>query len=218
MYESVIFDFDGTLVNSDPVIDQLLAYFVQRYKTEHLDRASFELLRTLPLREKILKSGLPLYRLPQLAREARQAYANHIDLLELTPGIEAVLNRLADYPVRLFILSSNAADNIQQFLNLNQFDFFDDIDSAPNIMKKERGISRLLRRHKINPKKAIYIGDELRDIQACQKIPLDIAAVTWGHDSADLLRSGRPTYLIDKPDSLFTLLLNPDSFSLYPEG
>lgn len=218
MYESVIFDFDGTLVDSDPVIDQLLAYFVQRYKTEHLDRAAFELLRTLPLREKILKSGLPLHKLPRLAREARQAYSNHIDLLVLMPGIEKVLRQLSEYPVRLFILSSNAADNIQQFLDMHQFNFFDDIDSAPNIMRKEKGISRLLRRHKIDPQRAIYIGDELRDIQACQKIPLDIAAVTWGHDSAELLISGKPTYVIDKPASLFSLLLNPDSYMLNLEG
>ncbi len=206
MYDIIIFDFDGTLVDSDRVIDQLMEHFVDRYQMQPMDRQSFDELKSLPLREKIRKTGLPLYKLPRLVKEVKQSYANHIDLLELVPGIENLIKDLAGQSKRLFILSSNASDNIVRFLKHHEIDQFEAVYSAPDLMRKDKGIRQLLKKHQLNAKKVIYIGDELRDIAACQKIPIDIAAVTWGHDTKNLLQTGNPNYLISRPDELYHIL------------
>ncbi len=206
MYDIIIFDFDGTLVDSDRIIDQLMDHFIVRYKMRPMDRQSFDELKTLPLREKIRKTGLPLYKLPRLVKEVRRSYAEHLHLLEMVPGIEKLINDLSSQSKRLFILSSNSTQNIDYFLNSHGIDQFEAVYSAPDLLRKDKGIRQLLKKHQVNAKKAIYIGDELRDITACQKVPIDIAAVTWGHDTETLLQTGQPNYLVRQPDDLHSIL------------
>ena len=52
----------------------------------------------------------------------------------------------------------------------------------------------------------IYIGDELRDIEACEKIGMDIIPVTYGYDKPSFLKSNYAKALMDSPESLFQYL------------
>jgi phosphoglycolate phosphatase-like HAD superfamily hydrolase len=57
----------------------------------------------------------------------------------------------------------------------------------------------------------VYVGDEERDVVAARQAGVDIAAVTWGYNSPELLAVQEPDYLIDYPDELRTLLIGPAS-------
>ena len=52
----------------------------------------------------------------------------------------------------------------------------------------------------------LYVGDETRDIEAAQKAGVSIAAVTWGYNSAEVLRRFSPDYLVNRPDELLSLM------------
>ena len=71
MIKNVIFDFDGTLVDSSYAIEKLFQYFKQKYKRNDMDKEQFRKINTLPLKQKIKKMGIPLYKLPAISREAK---------------------------------------------------------------------------------------------------------------------------------------------------
>jgi phosphoglycolate phosphatase len=48
----------------------------------------------------------------------------------------------------------------------------------------------------------LYVGDELRDIEACKKAGVRIVAVAWGYDPLPLLVSGNPDGIAKTPEEL----------------
>jgi phosphoglycolate phosphatase len=49
---------------------------------------------------------------------------------------------------------------------------------------------------------SLYITDEVRDIEQCHAIGMDVIAVTWGLDSEESLISASPKALINNPQEL----------------
>lgn len=206
MYKAVIFDFDGTLVDSSKALHQVYHHLVEKHGLQKITPETIEEIRSLPIREKLKMGGIPIYKLPVLAKEARQEYASHIEHLQFFEGIKQVLEQLKEMQIDLYILSSNSTANIKRFLTTHNLNEFKDVCSSPNIMKKDRGIKRLLQTSGLSNEQVIYIGDEIRDVLACRRVPIDVAAVSWGHDKSDLLTSGSPTFLLHKPSDIIDVL------------
>jgi phosphoglycolate phosphatase len=55
-------------------------------------------------------------------------------------------------------------------------------------------------------KDVLYIGDELRDFQACKKLDVPIIAVTWGYDSISLLSNASPDFLVREPRDIIAFV------------
>ncbi|MFA5015281.1 MAG: HAD-IA family hydrolase, partial [Actinomycetota bacterium] len=197
------FDFDGTLVDSSYAVEKLFQYFKQKYKKTYMDREQFRKINALPLMQKIKKMGVPLYKLPAISLEAKRVYFSYIGKIKIIKGIADLLVKLGQSGLDLSILSSNSVRNINHFLNINKINCFSDIYSAPNMLKKNEDIIKLLKKKKLAKENILYIGDELHDIVACKRIPVKVAAVTWGLDSIDILKSGKPDCICSTPMEIY---------------
>ena len=71
---------------------------------------------------------------------------------------------------------------------------------------KSHHLKTLLKTHEFDLNKTIYIGDEIRDIEAAHKVGIRIAAVTWGYNSKKALESYHPDFLITEPQQLLNLI------------
>ena len=65
-----------------------------------------------------------------------------------------------------------------------------------------------MEKHNLKPQEIIYVGDEVRDIQACKKIGVKIIAVSWGYNSKEILDREKPDYLVNKPIEIPKILKN----------
>ncbi|MBP2000098.1 phosphoglycolate phosphatase-like HAD superfamily hydrolase [Paenibacillus shirakamiensis] len=63
------------------------------------------------------------------------------------------------------------------------------------------------RKHGINLDEMLYIGDEIRDVEACKKINVTVVAVTWGWDSPELLKEAAPNFICHTPMELEKLIV-----------
>ncbi|MDD5659175.1 MAG: HAD-IA family hydrolase [Actinomycetota bacterium] len=206
MIRNIIFDFDGTLVDSSSAISKLYSYFAKKYNISKLDKEGFEAIKTLPLKQKMRKLGVPMRKLISMSVEAKNVYSSFISEIKFKEGIPCILSELADRRINMFILSSNSVSNINKFLKLNGISFFKGIYSSSNILKKDLTIIKLLKKHNLSKDEILYVGDEVRDIIACKRIGVKIAAVSWGFDSADSLSDSNPDYLFNKPSDLSSCL------------
>lgn len=44
----------------------------------------------------------------------------------------------------------------------------------------------------------LYIGDEVRDIEACKKAGVNIAWVSWGYDTVETAIRAKPDFVVDR--------------------
>ena len=206
VYKLIIFDFDGTIGDTGKVSLEIYETISKRHGFQVLSPEEIEFFRTLPIKTRMKKMDIPLRHIPKLTRQSWNLMAEKIPYTRPFDGIEAILKAIQDKGIPLIIVSSNATQNVTAFLKNNHFDFFNQVFGGAKLFGKEKTLKKIIKRHKIALKEALYVGDELRDIVSCQSIGLPIAAVTWGFDKRSLLQSAEPDYLVDTPYELKSII------------
>ncbi len=199
MIKAVMFDFDGTLADTRYILYKVYGRLAQKYNLKAVSNQDLERLSHLPLQERLKKTGVSIYKLPRLARETGQLFGDYIESAEPFPGINRLLEILKSRDLLLSIVSSNTEQNINRFLEVNNLEFFDHIRCTSSIFGKNRAIKTAIKELRLKNYEAVYVGDELRDIEACRKVPVKIISVSWGYDRLSLLEKGLPNCLVHSP-------------------
>ncbi|SFJ40376.1 phosphoglycolate phosphatase [Paenibacillus sp. UNC496MF] len=202
----VLFDFDGTLVQSKLLAVRLFNDLAGKYGGRRIAEEEIGRLSDLSIPDRLRALNVPLYKLPALALEGKRAYRKESVHLRLAEGMRETLGALREQGCRLGILSSNTNENIRHYLEANGLDFFEAVHSASNLFGKDKAIRSLARTLGLELSQLLYVGDEFRDVEACRKIDVPVAAVTWGWDSAKLLAEAGPDYLCYSPAELSSIV------------
>lgn len=202
MIKTIIFDFDGTIADTLPLIFEFYNKNAKSFGFKNLSRDEVEALRNKSALEIFKEFNISLVKLPFLAKKIRDDLYQNIEKVRLFPGVKDVLLKINKRGFNLGILSSNSKENIEKFLQANKLTVFRFIHSESNIFGKTNALKNLLENHKLNPKEVVYIGDEVRDIEACKNNGVKIAVVTWGFNKREILIKNRPDFLLDKPEEI----------------
>ncbi len=208
MKKIIIFDFDGTLANTNEISYNIYVTMCERYNVPVLTKDELKELKQLPVKERLKKINVPLRRVPKLLRESWTLYYDHMESVSYFDGIEAVLTRLSDLGLKLVILSSNDRKNIERFLSFQTVQPFETIYDKAKALKKDKVLKKLLKKERMSLAEALYIGDELRDVDACVRMGMDIVAVTWGLDEKEILQKHNPGPVVDTPQALLESIEN----------
>jgi phosphoglycolate phosphatase-like HAD superfamily hydrolase len=79
---------------------------------------------------------------------------------------------------------------------------FSFIHSELNLFGKSGALDKMLKKYKLHKPDVLYVGDEVRDIEACKKVGVDIVSVTWGFNSREVLEKYQPNKLVGTPEEL----------------
>lgn len=202
----LIFDFDGTLADTYAIVNKVYYELLKTYDFPKLSNEDINALRNVSSREIIKSFNIPFWRLPNILRKATPIYRELLPESNLYPGIYALLRVLAKEEYVLGILSSSSASLITKYFESHDLMVFDFIEGGSPLFKKHRKLKRLLKSYKIHKQDVLYIGDEVRDIEASKKVGIDVAAVTWGYNSKEVLKRYSPTFLIDDTNKLEAIL------------
>lgn len=74
------------------------------------------------------------------------------------------------------------------------------------VFGKGPALRQLLRDQNFDVTQAVYVGDELRDVEAAKSIGMRVVAVSWGFASRQNLEAAKPTGLADNPEELMRIL------------
>lgn len=205
MPELAIFDFDGTLVDSGDIHLEVFYHLSRQHGIDPMGKEELDKLRSLSIRERLRYFQIPIWKVPGLVRKSMDMYGTLQESVVLFPGIREVLEELVRRGIILVILSSNSRTNILRFLEAHHLDCFQQIRGNVSLFGKHRAIKSLVRKARREKTSTVYLGDEIRDIVACKKIGVPVAAVTWGYDNQDLLESGKPDHLVCTPEEILKL-------------
>ncbi len=201
--KDIIFDFDGTIANSLPVVVEV-AESLLRVEISKEQIARFQ---NMTAKQILKEARIPLYKVPGLLVKARPLLQGRMHEVKLFRGLEREIKLLSkDYD--LYVVSSNSASIINQFLqNNNLNDYFKKIYGNVGIFSKAQALKKVTKYEGISLDQSIYIGDEVRDIEASKKVGLPIISVTWGYNGQPILESYKPDYLATKVTDL-TMIIN----------
>lgn len=196
--KAVLFDLDGTLIDSFEGIAKSAQYALRRFG---INEENLENLRPFvgpPLVESFQKwYGLS----KEQAIEATDIYRERyrpIGILEcsLYPGVEECIRTLKAEDYQIGMASSKPEEFCRRILeHFGLLDLFDDVVGATfdrRIDTKEEVLNEVLRRWSDIPKDQMcLIGDTMFDLVGAKKIGIDCIAVSYGFgDAKEMLQNG----------------------------
>lgn len=194
----IIFDFDGTLADSMPVIVSIAEEMVGIDITDE-DIARF---RNMTARQVLKEAQIPLYRIPGLLVKGKSIMAGRVDRVGIFPGLKDVVEKLAEDHV-LYVVSSNGIGIITSFLKRHKINqYFTRVYGNVGLFSKAQAIRKVTKREGFVVDDAVYIGDEVRDIEAAKRLRMKIISVTWGYNGEEILSRYNPDYLVTKPKEI----------------
>ena len=203
----IMFDFDGTIADTLDAIVSITNRLAVEFGYKQTTQEELAQIQNLNSKEIIKQSGISIFKLPFLLRKVKAELNKEIQRVRPISGIKEALIELKNQGNRLGILTSNSSANVVAFLETNELeDLFDFIYSGKTLFGKSKVINNLLKQENIDPKTAIYVGDETRDIEAARKSHIKAIAVSWGFNSAEVLAKHNPDFLIHQPNQLIEVI------------
>ncbi|MFZ2025875.1 MAG: HAD hydrolase-like protein [Microgenomates group bacterium] len=204
----IIFDFDGTLADTIPVMFTIIQELAKEVGyARPITQADWDWVREHGLKDIPGKFNIPLIKLPYLLLEGRNKLKKQMFSIPPCRGMMEAIKTLKERGYTLAILSSNSRESIQEFIvKHNLAEYFDFVHSELNIFGKDKALLSLMKQFKIPKEDAVYVGDEVRDFEACKKIDLDCISVTWGLNSKEILTKSGSVTVIDNSRELVRLL------------
>jgi phosphoglycolate phosphatase len=198
--KTLIFDFDGTIADSFELVVEIAYELtgIPRQSEKEVAR-----LRHLPLLKAAREMRIPLRMAPRLLVKGRQKMLERIHEVHPFPGMPEVLRELHDNGYHLLVTSSNSEHNVRAFLRTNELEpFFDGVYGNASIFNKASSLKKVLKRNKLDVADCFYIGDEVRDIVAANKVGMEPVSVAWGYQAKEALNKYHPFALLDQPTDL----------------
>lgn len=197
----IIFDFDGTLADTFALGSQLINEYADQLGYKQID---FAANKDKSARELIKMSGVRFWQIPGLIRFFRKKSVERAAEVNAFDGIPDLVCRLHDRGFHLGIITTNSAQTISIFLQkYGLTDLFTYIKPEISLFGKKRAIRRARRHLK---SEIIYIGDELRDIEACHAVNVPIISVSWGFNSTEILEKNNEGKVAANTEDVFTML------------
>ncbi len=204
-YKLILWDFDGTLADT-------LAMALQFYN-EMAAEKGFKVItdpysvRDMNISEFLKNHNIGVHRVPFLFARILKAIKAEAARVRFHSGIRELIEQINEMGLHQGIVSSNSTENIELFLTANQaMPLFGYVTGTSRIMGKATRIQKAMRKFPVPANEVLYIGDEIRDVEAAQAASVDVASVTWGLNSEQALKAQNPTWIVSEPSEILAIL------------
>lgn len=214
MYQTVLFDLDGTLTDSGLGITKAVMYALEQMGCEVPPRESLFRFIGPPLHSSFQKfCGMDEPTSVEAVRQFRIYYNEMGGILENTvyDGVPRMLERLKGSGVRLVLATSKpepAAIRVMRHFGLDAFvpEIVGGRDDASR-NTKGKVIAYALGQFGIDPAGAVMVGDREHDVLGAKENGIPAIGITWGYGDRLELESAGAAAVFDTPDQLADYIL-----------
>lgn len=216
MYQTVIFDLDGTLLDTIEDLAGAGNYVCRQNGWPQHTTEEYRLMVGHGIPNLVSRFSPDDCRSPLLLMSTldqfSQYYGEHsMDKTVPYAGIPELLAELKARQIRLAVCS-NKADEFSQAIVKHYFpDVFDLVQGKlPELPVKPdpTGVWSILKKLGADPAATLYVGDSNVDMKTAHNAGLTACGVTWGFRSREELAGEHPRFLADTPEELGGYILN----------
>lgn len=213
MYKIIIFDMDGTVLDTLEDLTDSINAVIPKYgfNTKTVDEIrSFVGNGLTVLLKKATENKLNNEKLSEISKEFAQYYDTHC-MIKTRP-YAGIINTVKELKKAGYItaLVSNKRDSAVQILCRKMFpDCFDfALGEKAGIERKPSAepIDFVLNKYSLKASDAVYIGDSEVDIKTALNSGTDIICVTWGFRDEDFLRENGCRKFAGCPEQLLNII------------
>jgi pyrophosphatase PpaX len=208
-YKAVVFDLDGTIVDSVELIVSSFQHAIREVLGREVGRDEAIANVGRPLREQMIMFS------PEHADELVASYREfnhreHDRMLTLYDGILNLLHGLQRAGIKLGLVTSKSRYTTQMAFDLTGIEsYFDEAicaDESPRNKPSPDPILLCLERLGVQPGDAAYVGDSPADMQAAKAAGVVAIGVTWGVFPEETLVAEKPDTLVHTVSELAMVL------------
>ncbi|MGN0368367.1 MAG: HAD-IA family hydrolase [Wujia sp.] len=214
-YEIVLFDMDGTLVDTGLGVTNSVAYALSKLGINVQDRTQLYKFIGPPLAESFSKFyGLDEQQLDRAIAYYRERYrAEGIYENEAYDGMDQCLNTLKNAGVRLAVATSKPevfAKGILEKMHMNQYFEFVGGATLDHTRNKKIDVMQYVLEHvgDSDRSKILMVGDRHYDINGAKHFRIDSVGVTFGYGSGEELTEAGAMYLVDHAADIVDIVLH----------
>ncbi|MEA5058594.1 MAG: HAD hydrolase-like protein [Candidatus Pelethousia sp.] len=218
-YSTILFDFDGTLLESGPaILTTMRIVFSEMGLT---DLAAWSEEKLWPLVGPPLWEGFSAYLKlpPEQAQQAVDLYRSHaadeaaLALLRPYPGIPEMLKRLREHGAKIALATAKHYRSSRLHLRLAGLTDLVDYVSAPRTDRacnKTQLIFEAMEALSADPAHTIMVGDRLYDMDAANCAGIPGVGVLYGYGSREELETHGATHIVQSVKQLYSLLVEQE--------
>ncbi len=215
MIDTVLYDFDGTIMDTNDVI---IGSWQHVYKTLRGEEGDLTyILSTFgePL-EYSMETSFPEVSKEESVKIYRDWQKEHfLDMIHLFPGVEEMLAEVKARGYRTGIATSRLSESLHRALaHFDLYKYFDAIVAVEDIEEAKPApdtIYKVLDKLNARPENAIMMGDSRLDILCARNAGVPSVLVGWsatlaGKTKEDFALGEAPDFIIQKPEEFLEII------------
>ena len=207
-YSLIIFDWDGTLIDSVPDITHSLRYAAQQMQLPILEEDDYRGVIGLSLSNAI-RGLYPQLDDKQVLQFVGLYRAEYLRLEENPsapfPGVTDGLDSLRERGVTMAVATGKGRAGLDRSMTANKYvTYFDASRCADEARSKPDPLmlEQLLQELEVPVERALVVGDAGFDLQMAENIGMDRVAVTYGAQPKEKLLAHNPVFVAESFDDL----------------
>lgn len=222
-YEAVLFDLDGTLVDSTDLILRGFYYTWESFYGYQPSEASIVATIGMVLPEamvRLAKEGMGtgrILRRPGTDEVAKMVdryrqfhHAHHDSLIKSYPGVREMIESVRSAGARLGVVTSKRRWSSERALEMFDLRRFIDVVICAEDTEKHKPhpepVCRATESLGVPPNRTAFTGDSIHDIEAGKGAGVVTVAALWGPTDSESLRRARADYYAESPANVPLLL------------
>lgn len=181
-YKHIVFDVDGTLLDTDLAVLHSLQDTITHYLNEYISMDELHFALGIPGEVTLLKLGMEdVESANKFWNDKMQEYIQHVKLFD---GINEMLESLHEKGLKLGIVTSKTREEYEtDFVPHGVARYFDTVICVEDASKPKPNPEPLLaylQKNNLSADEVIYIGDTEYDSQCAYSAGIDFGLALWG--------------------------------------
>ncbi|MEK4061840.1 MULTISPECIES: pyrophosphatase PpaX [Paenibacillus] len=210
MIECVLFDLDGTIVNTNELI---IGSFMHALKENNLPSLTRE--QIIPHMGTTLHQQLNAFSgledTSVLEKSYRSYnYAHHDELIGSFPRVNETMEELSRRGIRMGIVTTKIRPTTLKALEMfDLLKYMETIVTVTDVTQPKphpEPVLTAIRNLDVDPHHTLMVGDSIVDIQSAKAAGVPVAAVAWSLKGEETLRKYEPDYIIHDMTDLYEIV------------
>lgn len=207
---TVLFDLDGTLINTNPLIIKTFSITLKHFLTKQTFSNEQILDFIGPTLKQTFDSLNPEHTDEMIVYYQLINKKLHDEMVEIYPTVKDGLDSLKRRGLKLAIVSSKKREMVIHGLKhcgINAyFEFVIGADDVINPKPDKEPLVKAMNLFNSLPDETIFVGDNAHDILGGKNAGIVTCAVSWAERGADYLKQYNPDYILEEMKDLIKII------------